>query len=244
MIQHQVLDDGRLILIQRDDLRMGGTKTRFLLGLYDEDHLVYASPAQGGMQIALAAVARQTGQTAHIFVAERGRLHPRTEEAQALGACIHEIPAGRLNVIQARARDFAASNGRTRLLSFGGAGDTAEIILAQSLRQVADSLAEPPPQVWCASGSGTLTRALQAAFPDSDHIAVQVGREIEKPGRASIISSGYLFAQEARTIPPFPSCPHYDAKAWERCAEIAEDGALFWNVLGPSPTWMLTEAVA
>ena len=35
--------------------------------------------------------------------------------------------------------------------------------------------------------------------------------------------------------PPFPSDPHYDAKAWEYCVKHKGRGVvLFWNVTGPA----------
>jgi hypothetical protein len=43
------------------------------------------------------------------------------------------------------------------------------------------------------------------------------------------------FGREAKTKPPFPSDPHYDAKAWEQCAARKSSGCvLFWNVAGPA----------
>ena len=43
------------------------------------------------------------------------------------------------------------------------------------------------------------------------------------------------YGREARTKPPFPSDPHYDAKAWEQCTARKSQGrVLFWNVAGPA----------
>ena len=43
------------------------------------------------------------------------------------------------------------------------------------------------------------------------------------------------FAREAKSKPPFPSDPHYDAKAWELCADWKGPGCvLFWEVAGPA----------
>ena len=43
------------------------------------------------------------------------------------------------------------------------------------------------------------------------------------------------FGWVAKKLPPFPSDPHYDSKAWEVC--LARNGSgrvLFWNVTGPA----------
>ena len=75
------------ILVVRDDLHAGGTKARFLHSLFEgADEVVYASPAEGGAQTALATVARRLGKRATIFVAHRAKPHTRTLEAARLGA--------------------------------------------------------------------------------------------------------------------------------------------------------------
>ena len=65
--------------------------------------VVYASPAEGGAQTALATVASQLGKRATIFVAKRKQPHPRTLMATRLGAQIMQVSPGYLNVVQARA---------------------------------------------------------------------------------------------------------------------------------------------
>jgi hypothetical protein len=73
-------------LVVRDDLFPGGTKARFLGLLFNgAEEVVYASPAEGGAQVALAPVARKLGKRATIFVARRGKPHLRTRQAAKLG---------------------------------------------------------------------------------------------------------------------------------------------------------------
>ena len=74
------------VLVVREDLFPGATKARFLGCMFEgADEAVYASPAEGGAQVALATVARQLGKQATIFVARRASPHPRTMEAAKLG---------------------------------------------------------------------------------------------------------------------------------------------------------------
>ena len=74
------------IFVVRDDLLAGGTKARFAGPLFDGvDEVVYASPAEGGAQTALAIIAEQLGKRATIFVARRKVPHARARMAKAHG---------------------------------------------------------------------------------------------------------------------------------------------------------------
>ena len=100
------------VLVVRDDLYEGGTKARFIPLLFNGDsEVVYASPAEGGAQTALATVAAQLGKRATIFVAKREQPHPRTLMAKRLGAKIEPVSPGYLNVVQARAREYSHQTG-------------------------------------------------------------------------------------------------------------------------------------
>lgn len=221
------------VLVVRDDLFPGGTKARFLGQLFEgADEVVYASPAEGGAQTALATVARSLGKRATIFVAARAKLHPRTLEAARLGARVVPIRPGHLSVVQARAREWSRRNG-ARLVPFGV--DLPEAI--EAIAQAATSTGLDPDEVWCAGGSGVLARGLALAWPKARRHVVQVGRAL-KPGDvagASIHIHPLRFGDVAKSLAPFPCDPHYDAKAWEQCAARRGPGrVVFWNVAGPA----------
>jgi hypothetical protein len=94
-----------------------------------------------------------------------------------------------------------------------------------------------PDEVWCASGSGVLARGLALAWPNARRHSVQVGRALTptEVSGATIHESHSPFGREAKSKPPFPSDPHYEAKAWEQCAARKGPGrVLFWNVAGPA----------
>ena len=98
------------ILVVRDDLFPGGTKARFISLLFNgADEVVYASPAEGGAQTALATVAKQIGKRATIFVAERTNPHDRTRMAEGLGANIMQVPYGYLSTVQKRAEEYSTA---------------------------------------------------------------------------------------------------------------------------------------
>jgi hypothetical protein len=221
------------ILVVRDDLFDGGTKARFLPALFkDVSEVVYASPAEGGAQTALATVARSLGKIATIFVAKRTEPHARALMAKALGARMFTVTPGYLSTVQARALEYCEKTG-AKLAPFGmDLPDAIETIAA-----AARSIRVAPDEVWCASGSGVLARALAAAWPKARRHVVQVGRALTASDvvNAVIHVHGLPFGREAKTKPPFPSDPHYDAKAWEMATARRGAGrVLFWNVMGPA----------
>lgn len=237
------------ISVVRDDLFPGGTKARFLPALFERhDEVVYASPAEGGAQTALAQVAKDLGKKATIFVAKRAEPHPRAVMAKALGADVYQVSPGYLTVVQARARAYVnAKRGQAwvRLAPFGM--DTPEAIDAIAQAALATNL--KPHEVWSAGGSGVLARGLAKAWPNADRHVVQVGRELipRDVAGAVVHVSPYKFGTACRVATPFPSDPHYDAKAWSILLANVVDPhrnaagdyggprtVVFWNVTGPA----------
>lgn len=229
------------ISVVRDDLFPGGTKARFLPILFEgADEVVYASPAEGGAQTALATVAAQLGKRATIFVAKRANPHPRTVMAKRLGARVLQVSPGYLTVVQARARAYCARFG-ARLAPFGV--DLPEAI--ETIAAAARSTAMEPDEVWCATGSGVLARSLAMAWPNARRHVVQVGRALQPSAVAGATIHIYprSFDREGRIKPPFPSDPHYDAKAWETASAYRGSGlVMFWNVAGPPQKKILAAA--
>ena len=220
--------------VVRDDLFPGGTKARFLPLIFEGvTELVYASPCEGGAQTALATVAANLGKRATIFIAKRAVPHPRGLMAKRLGAAVYQVSPGYLSVVRARAKAYAAAHGAT-LAPFGINLPEAATVISAAAR----STGIKPDEVWCASGSGVLARALALAFPDARRHVVQIGRTLTpmEVAGAEIHVHPLKFEQALKARPPFPSDPHYDAKAWELAARRASPGktVLFWNVTGPA----------
>jgi hypothetical protein len=222
------------IEVIRDDLYPGGTKARYLSTLFQEhDEVVYASPVCGGAQIALATVAKDAGRKATIFCAGRQTAHRRTMQADALGANIICVRPGYLSVVQARARRYCEETG-AYLAPFGLAVPDAERALAAAASEHSPN---EPDEVWCAAGSGTLSRGLQRAWPNAEHHVVQVGHKltVSDVGPAIIHLTPYRYEQACREVPPFPTDPHYEAKAWAILRErpvVPGRRVVFWSVLG------------
>lgn len=221
------------ITVVRDDLYPGGTKARFLGAFFaGAKEVVYASPAEGGAQTALAQVAAGLGKQATIFVAQRAEPHPRALMAKSLGARVCMVSPGYLTVVQARAKAYCKATGAF-LVPFGA--DTP--LAHEAIAAAAAATQLDPDEVWCAAGSGTLARGLAKAWPRARRFVVQVGRTLsaEEVAGAKIIVARQPFGAASKAMVPFPSDPHYDAKAWEIAkAQHGPGRVVFWNVTGPA----------
>lgn len=227
MLPDPVVEKVGRFYVVRDDHLAGGSKMRYMLPYIakrPEREIVYASPAQGYAQIALAHCCAILGKRAVIFVAKRKTPHPRTLAAKAAGALVFQVPFGRLSVIQHRAKQYVADKG-AHLVPWGV--DLPEAL--DYFSQAAKKINMTPTEVWACSGSGALIRGLQLAWPAASFNAVQVGAT-PKVGRAKLYKAPEKYEEAAKRPPPYPSCDNYDAKVWQFASKHATDGALIWNV--------------
>ena len=228
-----IVEEHEGFLIVRDDLIGGGSKMRFADYLIRSQpeikEWVYgSSPATGYAQISLARLCTKYDKKAVIFMADRAveKRHPYQLQAIQEGAIMNWVPNGMLSVTEKRARDYVSDNPTSRRLLPIGFDDPTVIA---SIIRVAQSMDVSPSEVWTVGSSGTLTRGLQLAWSDAEFHCVRVGHT-GRYGRAKIYKSSYAFDKPTKVLPPFPSAPTYDAKAWEFMLEHASPGALFWNV--------------
>ena len=225
MLPDPVIEMHEGFMVVRDDILPGGTKRRAIHALFDDrPEYVYASPVYGYAQVALAHAARDHGREATIFCAKRKEHAPLTKQAIAAGATVIEVPHGYLSVVTARAREYCKTV-NAKLLPFG----LDDPLFIEALAAVVRQMDVAPFEVWTACGSGALTRALQLAWPAARFVGVKVG-SAPNAGRAEVIAAPERYEQPAYFLPPFPSCPNYDAKVWRFMKANARPGALFWNV--------------
>jgi hypothetical protein len=220
----ELVDGFRIV---RDDHLPGGSKLRVLLPLLsalEQQEVVYGSPASGYAQIAVAHACAMLGKQAVIFVAESKQLHKRTAEALRIGARISLVKFGRLSVVNAHARGYAAVRG-AYLVPWGVDMPAALKLFAAAARCIDPA----PSEVWACAGSGTLIRGLQLAWPEASFHAVQVGARPDI-GAAQLHVAPERYDQDAQLPPPYPSCSNYDAKVWRFVQAHAAPGALIWNV--------------
>jgi threonine dehydratase len=217
--------------IVREDLVPGGTKARILpeiLKDIDADEFVYPSTTYGYGPLAVAHAAKELGKKAVLFYPARNRENwtPMMEEAESIGAEIVMVKMGFMSVLKCRANEYCEENSRAHMVPLGC--DTAEF--HQGFVDLAKSLRKRPKEVWCAAGTGALTRALQEAWPNAEHHAVVVAMKTADTGTAIRHTVKIPFERAAKNMPPFPSAANYDAKVWEVMKEHASPKALFWNV--------------
>lgn len=220
------------ILVVRDDLIEGGSKVRVAPGLLDSaEEWVFAGPAQGHAQLALAIACERTGKRGVFFTAARKTPLPLTVQAMSHGLKVVFVPYGRMSNVQAKARAYCDATG-AQFIELGLLLPGME----NALYALAAGLDVEPEQVWVTAGSGTLSRALARAWPRAEINSVQVGMSARLPDGAVRWVAPERFEENATgKLPPFPSARNYDAKAWRFVdAHARRDGtALFWNVAGP-----------
>lgn len=225
---------GDLIVVRDDLLDEGGSKLRFLPFLTaGADEVVFGGPFCGGAPLALAIAGKAAGQRVTLFYARRRDLHWRQIRARELGARLEYVAPRYMTNVQAKARAYAASAGAL-FLPLGFDVPAAEEPFVAAMEAVRRRVGDPD-EVWCAAGSGMLARCLGRAFPASAVHAVAVGLASRHEAQAfgpniRLHPAAYRFEQETQAACPFPSCRHYDRKAWELCLSERRGRALFWNV--------------
>jgi len=216
------------VVVLRDDMLEGGSKVRVAPGLLgSSDEWVFAGPAQGYAQVALAIACEMTGKRAVFFTAARKEPHELTRRAMAHGCKVVFVPHGRMSNVQAKAREYCYLTG-ARFIELGLLLPGME----DALWAFARTLPVDPRQVWVTAGSGTLARACAKAWPRAQVHAVRVGMRPSLPDDVIEHQAPEAFDEPAEFPPPFPSARSYDAKAWRFISALApQDGsAFFWNV--------------
>lgn len=234
-----ILEQHGQLTVVRDDMLDGGSKTRFLPHLVaGADEVVYGGPFCGGAPVALAAVGRRLGIRVTIFYAKRTEIHRRQRQVLADGGTIYTVTPGYMTNVQAKARRYAAERGAL-FLPLGFDLPHAEEPFVDAMLAVRAQIGSPE-AVWCATGSGMLARCLGQAFPESEINAVAVGlrsrhERQHMPSNVVMHDAGVPFDRENRSSCPFPCCPNYDRKAWQRAeawSQATGKRGLFWNVAG------------
>ena len=227
------------IFVVRDELLDYGSKIRFvdkfIRDIPQKEVVFGSSPATGYAQISLPAVTSKYGKKTVLFMAKRSpeNYHDYQKRGMSLGAEYKWVNMGMLSVTQARAREYVNENPEERVVFPIGLEHPTVIA---SIIKVARKHIDPTKisEIWSVGSSGTLNRGLQLAFPDLDINVVSVGHSMSEReiGRAKYYRSEYKFdkAIPESEMPPFPSAPTYDAKAWKFVKEFGKPNCLFWNV--------------
>lgn len=195
------------------------------------DVLVYCAPRQGHAPLAIAELGKLYGKKVVMFAPASKEVSLHQACTIALGADLRFVKIAAMPVLNKYAKTWAEENNAT-FLPFG-LTDTP--LVTAGLVNFGDELAKEygsPEEFWCAVSTGTMTRAMQIAWPESRSYGIAVARNIHKGeiGIAEVKSSNMAFLKESSVQPPFPTTAAYDAKAWEPCLEYGSDNSWFINV--------------
>lgn len=184
---------GISLTVIRDDYLIGGTKQRALYLLLEKyiklgyNEFIYAGPATGYAQVALAYTASILNVKATIFILGKQRTR-LTNLAEKYGAKLKFI-AGNLIETQEEARRYSdegiesnepgGTERKRLLLPFGMDSEEYRKLLLKQLKKVWSKTKLPdPPRVWLTFGSGTLLHVLAELWPSTEFMPVRVGKNI------------------------------------------------------------------
>lgn len=212
--------DSPHLTILRDDLLPGGTKRRALSTLVRTlpHHIFYAGTVMGHGALALAYACAEAGRTAQIMIAADDA-HPFVQKLRGAGARVYTHRPMPIAALHALAGDAACEySGGGFVFPPGFSTPEFDDALAKAL---ADFDAAPYPEIWVASVTGTLARALKKAHPGKKIITVSVVKNGEGD-----FTAPEKYHQTSKSPPPYPACPYTDAKLWQFATRHAAPGAL------------------
>lgn len=221
------------VRVVRDDL-ITGSKVRggdCLISKIppEQDTIVYVQPRFGLAGVSILDVAKRHGKRVVLFMPASKRIsHHQAccieRGAEARFARIAAMP--NLNLI---AKAWAEERPNCFFVPLGL---KHELVTAGFVKTMSKMI--EPEEVWSVISTGVLTRSMQIAWPNAEFHAVAVARNLKagELGRADVISAPEQFTQAVKgeDIPPFPSVPTYDAKAWRYIPKNTNRDILMWNV--------------
>ena len=214
----------------RDDL-ITGSKIRgadLLMSSIKEDVVAYVQPRTGLAGVSILDVASRHGKEVRLYMPASKKISRHQAVCIERGAQVsfHRIAAmPNLNKI---AKEDSRKNG----YYFIPLGLKHKLVTAGMVK-VASQLKEPD-EVYVATSTGVLSRALQIAWPNAKFTAIAVARNMKagELGRAEVISDPKPFtsSEKSKNLPPFPNIATYDGKVWKYIPKNTGRDILFWNV--------------
>ncbi|HVX91552.1 MAG TPA: hypothetical protein VHC20_08155 [Candidatus Paceibacterota bacterium] len=218
------------VRVVRED-KIVGSKARAadpLLAACKQKKVVYVQPRTGLAGISLISVAENYDKEVHLFMPASKKISYHQACTIERGATPHFYRIVAMPNLNRIARKWSEENDALFVpLGLQHELATAGLVLAAS--QV-----KPPEEVYVATSTGVLTRALQIAWPKARFVSVCVARNMKagELGRAKPISHTQPFNTPApkEKLPPFPTVPTYDGKVWQYVPKNSGRDVLFWNV--------------
>lgn len=228
------------IRVVRDDFLVG-SKVRggdALISSLPEniDTIVYVQPRTGLAGVSILDVARRHGKKVKLFMPSSKRIshHQACCFEQGADVEFHRIAAmPNLNLI---AKKWADERPNAFFVPLGLKHELVTAGIVKTAMKIKE-----PEEVYVATSTGVLTRALQIAWPNAKFTSVCVSRNMKagELGRAEPISEPLAFtaSEKEENLPPFPNIDTYDGKVWKYIPKNSGRDILFWNV-GKEPVLM------
>jgi len=230
------LDDKVEVKVVRDDMVPGGTKQRAIDVFFkgNGEEYIYAGPATGYAQVALAQAGKKHNEKVTVFLSARNIETQATKKARSLGAkIIYTKTQMKLKDLKEAAAKYAKRKNNRVLLPFGLENSEFVKRLVTCIKE-AWGRKKKPQRMWLVAGSATLLKALHEIFPECHFLVVQVGKKIWPDQLEGIKHNLYIsperFSDDAEIQPPYPTVKSYDAKLWRFVLKNAKDGDFVWNV--------------
>lgn len=226
------------VRVVRDDYLVG-SKVRggdaLISSLPDHiDTIVYVQPRTGLAGVSILDVAKRHGKKVKLFMPSSKRIshHQACCIEQGAEVSFHRIAAmPNLNLI---AKKWADEHKNAFFVPLG----LKHPLVTAGIVKTASQIPEPE-EVYVATSTGVLSRALQIAWPNAKFTSVCVSRNMKagELGRAEPISEPLAFtaSEKVHNLPPFPNIDTYDGKVWKYIPKNSGKDILFWNV-GKEPT--------
>ena len=222
------------IRVVRDD-DLVGSKVRggdcLISSLPDHiDTIVYVQPRTGLAGVSLLDVAKRHNKKVKLFMpsSKRISMHQACCIERGCEYEFHRIAAmPNLNLI---AKKWADEHPNAFFVPLG----LKHKMVTAGIVKVAYENIEEPDEVYTATSTGVLTRALQIAWPNAKFTSVCVSRNMKagELGVAEPISEPLAFtaSEKKENLPPFPNIDTYDGKVWKYIPKNSDKDILFWNV--------------
>ena len=222
------------IRVVRDD-DLVGSKVRggdcLISSLPDHiDTIVYVQPRTGLAGVSLLDVAKRHVKKVRLFMpsSKRISMHQACCIERGCEYEFHRIAAmPNLNLI---AKKWADAHPNAFFVPLGL---KHELVTAGIVKVAYENIKEPD-EVYTATSTGVLTRALQIAWPNAKFTSVCVSRNMKagELGVAEPISEPLAFtaSEKKENLPPFPNIDTYDGKVWKYIPKNSDKDILFWNV--------------
>lgn len=223
------------VRVVRDDLIMG-TKSRagdLLAFKAPAETLVYCQPRTGLAGVSLLDVAKHHGRKVVLFMPSSKRVSHHQACCIERGAEVHFHRIAAMPNLNLKAKKYAEKHGYF-FIPLGLRHELATAAIVHAASQIPE-----PEEVYVATSTGVLNRALQIAWPNARFNGVAVARNMKSGelGRSLITSEPLPFikAEKKENLPPFPSIDTYDGKVWKYVPKNSGKNILFWNV-GTEPS--------